>query len=105
MTAAYHKEIFLGLNEDSVRKRKARVKSTTPVKTTSRLHAVTNQLMEKLVPDRKYDSYHGSTRNDMITLVNLPPYESMWNVTPKQKAEIYHHVDGTRLIASQEDSF
>lgn len=98
MTAACHKEILIGLNEDSVRARKLRTRSTTPVKTTSRLHVITNNMVEKTVPDRKYDDYHGSTRNDMLTLVALPPYELAWNLPLKDKIAVYQHAEGTRRI-------
>lgn len=98
MTSACHKEILIGLNEDSVRARKLRTRSTTPVKTTSRLHVITNNMVEKTVPDRKYDDYHGSTRNDMLTLVALPPYELAWNLPLKDKIAVYQHAEGTRRI-------
>ena len=69
MTAAYHKEILIGLHEDTVRARRIRIRSAAPMKTTSRLHVITNATVEKTIPDKKYDDYHGSTRNDMLSLV------------------------------------
>ena len=102
MPAAFHKEILIGLNEDSVRTRKQRVKSTTPVRTTSRLHVITSNMVEKIIPDKKYDDYHGSTRNDMLSLVVLPPFELMWNLTVKDKMTVYYRVDGSRRVATSE---
>ena len=102
MTAACHKEILIGLNEDSVRARRLRTRSTTPMKTTSRLHVITNNTLEKTVPDRKYDDYHGSTRNDMLTLVALPPYELAWNLPLQDKLAVYQHAEGTRRVNTSE---
>jgi beta-galactosidase GanA len=93
---AHTKEVYVGINEDSVRKRKLRMKSTTTVKTTIRMHLVTSALMEKTVADKKYDDYHGSTRNDMISLIVLPAFETMWNMPVKMKHDVYNHVDGNR---------
>jgi len=104
MTAAYHKEVWIGFNEDSVRARKQRVKSTTPMKTTSRMHVITNVSIEKMIADRKYDDFHGSTRNDMLSLVVLPAFDLSWNVTSKQKSAIYTHAEGSRRITSAEDA-
>jgi uncharacterized protein with gpF-like domain len=105
MPAAFHKEILIGLNEDSVRARKLRVKSTTPMKTTSRLHVITNNAVEKIVPDKKYDDFHGSTRNDMLSLVSLPPYDLTWNLKLSQKIDVYGHVDGSRRVVMSEARF
>ena len=102
MTAACHKEILIGFNEDSVRARKLRIRSATPMKTTSRMHVITNNTVEKTVPDKKYEDFHGSTRNDMLSLVSLPAYDLMWNLTIKDKSLVYAHSDGNRLIASSE---
>ena len=102
MTAAYHKEILIGLNEDTVRARRIRIKSTTPMKTTSRLHVITNATVEKTIPDRKYDDYHGSTRNDMLSLVSLPPYELGWNLQLADKIKIYNHAEGSRRVITAE---
>jgi hypothetical protein len=100
MTAAYHKEILIGLNEDTVRARRIRIKSTTPMKTTSRLHVIANATVEKTIPDKKYDDYHGSTRNDMLSLVALPPYELGWNLPLKDKIEVYNHKEGSRRVTT-----
>ena len=75
------------------------------MKTTSRLHVITNCMIEKSVPDKKYDDYHGSTRNDMLFLVVLPPLELTWNLPLKQKIAIYQHIDGSRRIAVTEVPF
>lgn len=105
MPSAYHKQILVGLNEDSVRARKTRLKSASPMSTTTRLQVITNNTLEKMIPDKKYDDFHGSTRNDMLSLVVLPPLELMWNVTLKQKIALYHHNDGTRRITLAEVRF
>ena len=105
MPSAYHKQILVGLNEDSVRARKTRLKSTSPMSTTTRLQVITNNTLEKMIPDKKYDGFHGSTRNDMLSLVVLPPLELMWNVTLKQKIALYHHNDGSRRITLAEVRF
>lgn len=89
MTHAFDKEILIGLNEDSVRKRKFRMKATSIVRTTSRIQVISMTPLEKTVPDKKYEDFHGSTRNDMLTLVNLPMLETMWSVPVKIKHEIY----------------
>jgi len=102
MTAAFHKEIVIGLNEDSVRARKARVRSATPMKTTVRMQLITASTVEKTIPDKRYEDYHGSTRNDMISLVTLPPYELTWNLALKEKIAVYLHSDGTRRVATAE---
>lgn len=102
MSAAYHKELLIGINEDSIRARKLRVKSTTPVKTTSRVNIITNQVLEKMVPDSKYADYHGSTRNDMMSLVEMPNYDNMWSMKVKDKNAIYMHADGNRRVSSSE---
>ena len=102
MTSAFAKEVLIGLNEDSVRARKLRMRSTTAVKTTSRLQFITNAPLEKMVPDRKYEDFHGSTRNDMISLVALPPYESTWQLTEQMKQSVYQTVDGSRRVMSPE---
>lgn len=102
MPNAYAKTILVGLNEDSVRARKTRLKSTSPMSTTTRLHVITNNVLEKMIPDKKYDDFHGSTRNDMLTLVILPSLDLMWNVTLKQKMSIYQHADGNRRITLAE---
>ena len=72
------------------------------MKTTSRLHVITNNTVEKTVPDKRYEDFHGSTRNDMLSLVTLPAYDLMWNVTVKEKQALYSHSDGNRRIASPE---
>jgi len=105
MTAAYHKEILIGLNEDSVRARKLRIKSTMPMKTTSRVHVVTNSTVEKTVADKRYEDFHGSTRNDMLSLVTLPSYDLMWNLTLKDKIGVYNHGEGTRRISTAEATY
>ena len=102
MTAACHKEILIGFNEDTVRARKLRIRSATPMKTTSRMHVITNNTVEKTVPDKKYEDFHGSTRNDMLSLVSLPAYDLMWNLTISDKSLVYAHSDGNRRIASCE---
>ena len=99
MPSAFHKQILVGLNEDSVRARKTRLKSTSPMSTTTRLQVITSLTLEKMIPDKKYDDFHGCTRNDMLSLVVLPPLELMWNVTVKQKIALYHHNDGNRRAA------
>ena len=100
MTAAYHKEILIGLHEDTVRARRIRIRSAAPMKTTSRLHVITNATVEKTIPDKKYDDYHGSTRNDMLSLVTLPPYELGWNLPLKDKIAVYNHVEGSRRVTT-----
>ena len=100
MTAAYHKEILIGLNEDTVRARRIRIRSTVPMKTTSRLHVITNAMVKKTILDKKYDDYHGSTRNDMLSLVSLAPYELGWNLPLKDKIAIYNHSEGSRRVAT-----
>jgi len=105
MTAAYHKEILIGLNEDSVRARKLRIKSTMPMKTTSRVHVVTNSTVEKTVADKRYEDFHGSTRNDMLSLVTLPSYDFMWNLTLKDKIGVYNHGEGNRRISTAEATY
>ena len=100
MTAANHKEILIGLNEDTVRARRIRIRSTAPMKTTSRLHVITNATVEKTIPDKKYDDYHGSTRNDMLSLVTLPPYELGWNLPLKDKIAVYNHAEGSRRVTT-----
>jgi hypothetical protein len=105
MPSAYHKQILVGLNEDSVRARKTRLKSASPMSTTTRLQVITNNTLEKMIPDKKYDDFHGSTRNDMLSLVVLPPLELMWNVPLKQKIALYHHNDGSRRITLAEVRF
>jgi hypothetical protein len=47
MTNAFDKEILIGLNEDSVRRRKLRMKATSSVKTTSRIQVVSMTSIEK----------------------------------------------------------
>ena len=102
MNCAFAKEVLIGLNEDSVRARKLRVRSQTAVKTTSRLQIVTSAPLEKMVPDKKYEDFHGSTRNDMISLVTLPPYESTWHLAAKHKQSVFQTVEGSRRITSTE---
>ena len=100
MTAAYHKEILIGLHEDTVRARRIRIRSAAPMKTTSRLHVIANATVEKTIPDKKYDDYHGSTRNDMLSLVALPPYELGWNLPLKDKIEVYNHKEWSRRVTT-----
>ena len=99
MANAFDKEILIGFNEDTVRKRKLRFKNSSVVRTQSRLHMISQNTIEKTVPDKKYEDYHGSTRNDMLTLVQLPMLESMWTLPVKLKHEVYAHVDGNRRAA------
>ena len=99
MTNAFEKEVLIGFDEDSVRKRKLRFKHTSVVRTQTRLHMISQNTIEKTVPDKKYEDYHGSTRNDMLTLVNLPILGSMWTLPVKMKHEVYAHVDGNRRTA------
>ena len=105
MTAACHKEILIGLNEDSVRARRIRMKSNTPLKTSSRLHVITNASVEKTIADKKYEDYHGSTRNDMLSLVVLPPYELAWNLPLKEKIAVYAHIEGTRRVSTSTEAY
>ena len=102
MTSAFAKEVLIGLNEDSVRARKLRLRSSTAMKTTSRLQLIPSAPLEKMVPDRKYEDFHDSTRNDMISLVILPPYESTWQLMVKLKHTVFQTVDGSRRITSTE---
>jgi len=104
MTNAFDKEILIGLNEDSVRRRKLRMKATSSVKTTSRIQVVSMTNIEKTVPDKKYEDFHGSTGNDMMTLVNLPSLETMWSVPVKVKHEIYVHENSNRRIVTAGNS-
>jgi hypothetical protein len=90
LTASYHKEILVGLNEDSIRSRKLRVKSNSPMQTTSRIHVITNINAEKTVPDKKYEDFHGSTRNDMLSLVTLQSYDLKWNLPLREKSQFMH---------------
>ena len=100
MTAAYQKEILVGLDEDTVRKRKARVKSSAPMSTTSRIQVITNNPIEKTVPDKRYDDYHGSTRNDMLTLVSLVQFELKWNLPLKDKIQVYNGPESNRRVST-----
>jgi len=72
------------------------------MKTTSRLHVITNNTLEKTVPDKKYDDYHGSTRNDMLSLVALPPYELSWSLPLRDKLAVYQHAEGSRRVNTSE---
>ena len=66
------------------------------------MHVIANNTVEKTVPDKKYEDFHGSTRNDMLSLVSLPAYDLMWNLTIKDKSMVYAHSEGNRLIAFSE---
>ena len=61
--------------------------------------------MEKTTPERKYEDYHGSTRNDMLSLVVLPPYELAWNLPLKEKIAVYAHVDGSRRVSTSAEAY
>jgi len=60
--------------------------------------------IEKTVPDKKYEDFHGSTRNDIMTLVNLPSLETMWSLPVKVKHEIYAHENSNRRIVTAGNS-
>ena len=99
-TTSYHKTIIVGLNEDSVRTRKGRVKSGSPMQTINRIHVITNITVENMVPDNKYDDYHGSTRNDLLSLVSLPAYDIKWNLPLTCKIAVYSHPDLNRRVVT-----
>ena len=70
------------------------------MKTISRLHVITNATVEKTITDKKYDDYLGSTRNDMLSLVALPPYELGWNLRLNDKIAVYSHAEGSRRVTT-----
>jgi hypothetical protein len=104
MQAAFVKELLVGFNEDSVRARKARMRSTADVKTSCRIQVVTSAPLEKIVPDKKFDDFHGSTRNDLITLVTLPRYDNCWQLIAKTKHLCYSHPEGSRRLADDREA-
>ena len=77
-----------------------RVKSNSPMQTTSRIHVITNINAEKTVPDKKYEDFHGSTRNDMLSLVTLQSYDLKWNLPLREKITVYAHPDLNRRVAN-----
>ena len=66
--------------------------------TTARFQIISKLPIETMVPDRKYEDFHGSTRNDMITLVTLPPYELVWMLPLKDKIALYNNAQRSRRI-------
>ena len=98
LTAACHKQIVIGLHEGSVMERRKRVRSSMSRTTTARFQIIRKLSIETMVPDRKYEDFHGSTRNDMITLVTLPPYELVWMLPLKDKIALYNNAQGSRRI-------
>ena len=98
MVSGVCRELLMGFNEDSIRERKVRIKSTTPVHQTVKAYLVTNTTLDKMVGDRKYKDFHGSTRGNMMSLISWPSYDSMWHLPPKQKQLVYAHSAGTRRI-------
>lgn len=98
MTAAFLKEITLGLNEDSLRERKQRVKSTTAVQQTMKAYIVAAKQPDTLTPEKKYNSFSGTTRGNLLAFINMQPYDAMWQATLAQKAKIY----GPRRIVPTE---
>lgn len=94
MSAAFLKELTLGLNEDSLRDRKQRVKSTTAMQQTMKAYVVAAKSPDTLASEKKYTTFSGATRGNLLAFIKLPPYDAMWQATLAQKTKIY----GTRRI-------
>ena len=70
------------------------------MQTTSRIHVVTNINAEKTAPDKKYEDFHGRTRNDMLSLVTLQSYDLKWNLPLRENIAVHAHVDLSRRVAN-----
>lgn len=99
MPAAHLRELIVGLNEDSARERKQRMRSNQPIQLTHRALLISNKSIDGMIPDKKYTTFSGSTRGNLLTLLHMPSYESMWQLPVDQKVAIYNHKDGSRLVS------
>lgn len=89
------KEVMVALNEDSIRDRKKRVKSSLQIQQQLRLHLVTNKRLDNMVPDRKFDKHKATTKGNVIAFLTLPSYESMWSLPRESRIKVY----GSRRVS------
>ncbi len=94
---AQEKQVTVVLNEESVRKRKKRVRGSEPYSLKSTLYFMSSKLLvPDTVPEIADKKYPGYNVGDVVGFVNQRPLANTWHLPPKDKRALF----GPRLIVS-----
>ena len=81
------KDVTVAISEDSVREKKQRCK--TGLNQVVRMRLLTNEPLEKILPERKRTKFQGSTKGNVIGFVGLSPPSDVWKCTVEEKQAMY----------------
>jgi hypothetical protein len=90
------KELSIAINEDSIRDRKKRVRSSMQIQQLQKFYLISSKKVDNLVPDKKFSKHTGSTRGNLIAFVNLPSLDAVWALPPDVRERVY----GSRRVSS-----
>lgn len=83
----FKKQLFVMLNEECLKQRRARLKGTATLHQVEFLYALSREPLN--MPERKRQHYDGTNKGDLLGWVALPPWESAWALTFDEKKKLY----------------
>lgn len=86
------KDVTVVISEDSIREKKQRCK--TGLNQVVRMRLLSNEPLEKVLPERKRTKFQGSTKGNVIGFVGLSPPSEVWKCTVEEK----QHMFGDKII-------
>lgn len=90
------------ISEESLREKKHRCK--TGLNQCLRMRLMTNEPLERTLPERKRSKYQGSTKGNCIGFVGLSPSSDIWRCTVEEKQAMYgDKIIGGDAAAADED--
>jgi hypothetical protein len=96
------KTITVGVDQAALTERKKKIKADT--KQTQSFSLVTGERIDKLIPERNFTKYPGTSRGEMIAWVGLTPVADIWQTTLAIKKEIYGTQKMFGDVAGEEDA-
>ena len=81
------KDVTVVISEESMREKKQRCK--TGINQVVRMRLMSNEPLEKTLPERKRSTFQGSTKGNVIGFVGLSPASDVWKCTFEEKQAMY----------------